>query len=404
MAAPSVRALIRGAIVVLIAAAPAVWYACSDSASNSPAGPALPVTRLIPDLRAAIVAQRRHTDALLEVPGVVGTAVTVQPDGRAGLLLLLERSGIAGLPLVLDGIPVSQRVTGRLMALSDPTKRQRPAPMGFSVGHPAITAGTIGARVRDALGHVYILSNNHVLANSNGASIGDPEYQPGPFDGGTAADQIATLTDFQTISFATNGSNQIDAAIALSSTDLLDNAVPSDEGYGMPNSTIYGDADGDGYFDNRDALLGLNVQKYGRTTHLTHGQITGVNATVIVCYQVSGFDCAKSARYVDQVIISPGTFSGGGDSGSLIVTDDGNLNPVALLFAGSSTVTIGNRIDLVLNRFGVSIDGFDPPTGPFTDVAVTRVSAPESVVLGDTTNVTVTVKNFGNQDVASSFD
>src|SRR2546422_10036838 len=185
MAVPSVRALIRGAIVVLIAAAPAVWYACSDSASNSPAGPALPVTRLIPDLRAAIVAQRRHTDALLEVPGVVGTAVTVQPDGRAGLLLLLERSGITGLPLMLDGIPVTQRGTGRLMALSDPTKRQRPAPMGFSVGHPAITAGTIGARVRDALGNVYILSNNHVLANSNGASIGDPEYQPGPLDGGT---------------------------------------------------------------------------------------------------------------------------------------------------------------------------------------------------------------------------
>src|SRR5712691_10453635 len=267
MAAPSVRALIRGAIVVLIAAAPAVWYACSDSASNSPAGPALPVTRLLPDLRAAIVAQRRHTDALLEVPGVVGTAVTVQPDGRAGL------------PLMLDGIPVSQRVTGRLMALSDPTKRQRPAPMGFSVGHPAITAGTIGARVRDALGHVYILSNNHVLANSNGASIGDPEYQPGPFDGGTAADQIATLSDFQVISFAANGANTIDAAIALSNTSVLDNATPADDGYSMPNSTIFGDANGDGLFDDRNALLSLNVQKYGRTTRLTHGQITGINAT-----------------------------------------------------------------------------------------------------------------------------
>src|SRR5881394_2951421 len=87
---------------------------------------------------------------------------------------------------------------------------------------------------RDALGRVYILSNNHVLANSNGATIGDPEYQPGPYDGGTSADQIATLTDFQVISFASNGSNTIDAAIALSSTDLLDNAVPSDDGYGMP--------------------------------------------------------------------------------------------------------------------------------------------------------------------------
>src|SRR3989449_1180431 len=220
MAAPSVRALIRGAIAVLIAAAPAVWYACSDSASNSPAGPALPVMRLIPDLRAAITAQRHHADALLSIPGVVGTAVAVDPDGHPVLLLLLERPGISGLPGMLEGDPVTQRVTGRLMALSDPTQRQRPAPMGFSVGHPAITAGTIGARVRDALGRVYILSNNHVLANSNDANIGDPQYQPGPFDGGTAADQIATLTDFQTITFTSSANNTMDAGIALTSTDL----------------------------------------------------------------------------------------------------------------------------------------------------------------------------------------
>jgi len=339
---------------------------------------------------------------LLEIPGVVGTAVTGLPDGRAGVMILAERTGLAGLPQTLDGVPVTVRVTGRIMALSDPTQRQRPAPAGFSVGHPAITAGTIGARVRDALGRVYILSNNHVLANSNGASIGDPQYQPGPFDGGTAADQIATLTDFQTIAFGGTSNNTMDAAIALSSTALLDNAVPSDDGYGMPNSTIFGDANGDGLFDDRNALLGLNVQKYGRTTRLTHGQITGVNATVTVCYEVSGFTCTKSARFVDQLIISPGTFSGGGDSGSLIVTDDANLNPVALLFAGSSTVTIGNRIDLVLNRFGVTIDGFaPPPPGPLTDVAVMSVNGPSTTLQGTTAGVTVTVKNVGNQDVST---
>jgi CARDB protein len=361
-----------------------------------------PVARLpMPDLRSALDVQRRHTPKLLAIPGVVGTAVTNLADGRPAVLLLVERSGVT-LPSDLEGVPVSVRVTGRIMAFSDPTQRQRPAPLGYSVGHPAITAGTIGARVRDALGHVYILSNNHVLANSNNAQLGDPEYQPGPYDGGTAADSIATLTDFQTISFAADGANTIDAAIALSSPDLLDNAVPTDEGYGMPNSTIYGDSNHDGFFDNRDALLGLAVQKYGRTTHLTHGQITGVNATVTVCYAVSGFTCTKTARYVDQLIISPGTFSGGGDSGSLIVTDDANLNPVALLFAGSPSVTIANRIDLVLNRFGVTIDGFaPPPPGPLTDVAVTSVSGPSPVVQNITANIAVIVKNFGNQDVSS---
>ena len=404
----AVRTLTRAAIVALMAAAPAVWYACSDSAPGSPTAPSVapPGTapRPVADLRGAIAAQRRHTDSLLRIRGVVGTAVTLLPDGRPGVQILLERDDAAGLPQALDGVPVTLRVTGRLMAFSDPTQRQRPAPLGFSVGHPAITAGTIGARVRDALGRVYILSNNHVLANTNNASIGDPQYQPGPFDGGTAADQIATLSDFQVISFSGTANNTMDAAIAQSSSDVLDNAGPSDDGYGMPNATIYGDANGDGLFDDRNALLGLNVQKYGRTTGRTHGQISGVNATVTVCYEVSGFTCTKSARFVDQLIISPGTFSDGGDSGSLIVTDDGNLNPVALLFAGSSSVTIGNRIDLVLNRFGVAIDGFaPPPPGPFTDVAVMGVSGPNAVILSNTATITVTVKNIGNQDV-STFD
>src|SRR5258708_2178359 len=399
------RKLIRAAVVVLLVAAPAVWFACSDTGPGSSTGPAVAppnAPHTVVGMLGALAAVRRHTPALLDMPGVVGTAVTSMADGSAGVLILTEHAGLPGLPDVLDGVPVTVRVTGRLMAFSDPTQRQRPAPMGFSVGHPAITAGTIGARVRDALGNVYILSNNHVLANSNGASIGDPEYQPGPFDGGTAADQIATLSDFQVISFAANGSNTIDAAIALSNAAVLDNATPADDGYSMPNSTIYGDANGDGLFDNRDALLGLNVQKYGRTTKLTHGQITGVNATVTICYAVSGFTCTKTARYVDQLIISPGTFSGGRDSGSLIVTDDANLNPVALLFAGSSSVAVAHRSALVLQRFEVTVDGFaPPPPGPLTDLAVTSVSGPSAAVQGTAATITVSVKNVGNQNVSS---
>src|SRR6185312_2014289 len=93
-------------------------------------------------------------------------------------------------------------------------------------------------------------------------------------------------------------------------------------------------------------------------------------------------------------------FSNGGDSGSLIVGDDANLNPVGLLFAGSSTITIANRIDLVLNRFGVTIDGSSPPPpGPFTDVGVLSVSGPEAAVQHRAATISVLVKNVGNQDV-----
>jgi len=390
------------AALAAIALGAFLWSACSDNVSDFPMGPSAAALGQSPDIHAAIAAQGHHTDALLRIPGVVGTAVALV-KGKAAVRIFVERADVRGLPGQLDGMPVDVKVTGRFMALSDPTTRQRPAPLGYSVGHPAITAGSIGGRVVDGAGALYVLSNNHVLANSNNASIGDPALQPGPYDGGTApADQIGTLAAFNTIDFS-GGLNTIDAAIALSDATQLGNATPTDDGYGTPSGAIYGDANNDGVFDDKTALLGLNVQKYGRTTKLTHGQITGINATVDVCYEVFFIFCIKSARFVDQLIIEPGSFSGGGDSGSLIVTDDQNKNPVGLLFAGSSTQTIANRIDLVLNNFGVHVDGGapPPPPTPVTDVAVTSVTGPAAVTQGATVNVGVTVKNVGNQPVGA---
>jgi len=398
----------RATVLTLIALGASFWTGCSDRSPDALTGPLaqrqLGLDR-VQDIHTVVAVHKRRSAELLRIPGVVGTAVGLLPNGKLGLKVLLARHDVTGLPSVLDGIPVAAQVTGMIVAFSDPTKRQRPAPLGFSVGHPAITAGSIGARVVDGSGNVYVLSNNHVLANSNDATIGDAALQPGPYDGGTApADQIGTLAAFNTIDFS-GGANTIDAAIALSGTTSLDNATPADDGYGVPNAAIFGDANGDGVLDDETALLGLSVQKYGRTTKLTHGQITGINATVTVCYEVFFGFCIKSARFVDQLVIEPGTFSGGGDSGSLIVTDDGNKNPVALLFAGSSTQTIANRIDLVLNRFAVHVDGgTSPPPAPVTDLAITSVTAPSSVTRGSAVNVVVTIKNVGNQSVTTPFN
>src|SRR5216117_2342609 len=369
----SLRTSQRAAVLAVLGFGATLWTGCSD---RSLTGPSARPTFSDPDIRAALTAQRRNTDALMRVPGVVGTAVGLLPSGEVAVKVLVADPGVRGLPSLLDGVPVATEVTGMFVAFSTPTLRARPAPLGFSVGHPAITAGSIGARVVDGAGAVYVLSNNHVLANSNDASIGDPALQPGPYDGGTApADQIGTLAGFNTIDFS-GGPNSIDAAIALSDATKLGNATPTDDGYGTPSGAIYGDGNNDGVFDDVSTLLGLNVQKYGRTTKLTHGQITGVNATVDVCYEVF---CFKLARFVDQLVIEPGSFAGGGDSGSLIVTDDNNKSPVGLLFAGSSTQTIANRIDLVLSNFGVHVDGGNsPPPTPVTDVAITSVAGPAS--------------------------
>ena len=327
-----------------------------------------------PGLQKAIAAQEAHTDALLARSGVVGTAVGRGSDGRGAVLVLLENPGVSGIPANLDGVAVVRLVTGRITALhhrnghgggpgggdpppppegecsSDTTARNRPACHGHSVGHPAITAGTIGARVTDNSGNVYILSNNHVLADVNAASVGDAIIQPGTFDGGSSpADDIGTLDDYEPIDFAAGASNVMDAAIAsVAAADLL-NTTPSD-GYGVPKSTTLA------------AAINMKVQKYGRTTGQTQGQIAGINATVNVDYGPPNGP-PEIATFTGQIIITPGTFSAGGDSGSLIVAkgrgrDKSNdRKPVGLLFAGSSTVTIASPIGPILARFNVTIDG-----------------------------------------------
>ena len=104
--------------------------------------------------------------------------------------------------------------------------------------------------------------------------------------------------------------------------------------------------------------IGLRVQKCGRTTGLTKGRIYAVNATVNVSYG------SRVARFVNQIIITPGSFSAGGDSGSLIVVDSSGSDgrkAVGLLFAGSPSITIANPIGLVLSGFSsfgvMTIDG-----------------------------------------------
>ena len=379
--------------------------ACSDlperlTAPTSPtSSQTLFASQRSEDVRAAIATQERHTPALRRIKGVIGTAVGLGSNGRAVVQVFVVDNGPRDIPAELDGIPTQVKVTGLVMALSNPLLKARPAPLGYSIGHPAITAGTLGARVVNSVGLRFILSNNHVLANSNNASIGDPALQPGPFDGGTLADQIGTLAAFRALNFS-GSSNLIDAAIARS--DDADNSTPTDDGYGTPNSQLFDDSNNDRIIDDRTHLLGAHVQKYGRTTKLTHAVVTGINATLDVCYEVQVIFCVKSAHFIDQIVIASSGFSGGGDSGSLIVTDDANKNPLGLLFAGSSTETIANRIDHVLNILNVWVDGSatEPPT-PVTDAAINSVSAPGSVTQGDVVNVSVQVRNVGNQSVGA---
>ena len=224
------------------------------------------------------------------------------------------------LPTLIDDMPVDVEEVGvfrRFDAIPDPRSRIRPAQPGCSIGFDDPTgtmAGTLGALVRDANG-VYILSNNHVLANEGALAPGAPIYQPGLVDGGNpATDQIAQLTNF--VALQPGGTNQVDCAVAaLANPGDASNSILQ---IGPPRSA------GAAQFD-------MVVQKFGRTTAYTAGQITSVDTDMTVQYE------SGSYTFVGQILVTSldaKPFAGAGDSGSLIVERGTNM-AVGLLFAGS---------------------------------------------------------------------
>src|SRR5262245_9174080 len=199
-------------------------------------------------------------------------------------------------------------------------------------------SGTLGSLVTDGTTQ-YILSNNHVLGLSGQARAGDDISQPGLVDNGCRVSTVvADVTAAPQL-----GSSNVDAAVAQLISGAMD-ATGFIEDIGPPSSVVMAPS------------VGLSVAKSGRTTGLTTGTIASINTSVKVQYQRS---CGQGKKFVvsytNQVVINSSTFSAGGDSGSLIVTNDSNHQPVALLFAGSSTTTIGNPIGEVLSQVSVRL-------------------------------------------------
>ena len=208
--------------------------------------------------------------------------------------------------------------------------------------------GTLGALVKDASGNQYILSNNHVLARTNVAALGEDIIQPGLIDQSPACfkdstDIVANLSNFISINFKTKGTmrtNAVDAAIAQVRVGNVD---PT--GFIIDIGTLSS--------DTVAPSLSMAVKKSGRTTGLTHGNITAVNATIDVSY-----GSGKTARFTNQIVVGPGSFIAAGDSGSLMVENvDTDPRAVGLLFAGGSTTAIANSIGDVLDAFHVSMVG-----------------------------------------------
>ncbi len=311
---------------------------------------------------------------------VVGLGVGVkwkkgQPTGEPALVVLvtqkLDKGQLSAADLVppklaemqTDVLTIGYPVAGGTEPLEVGTqtlaRRIRPAEGGWSVGHTKITAGTIATCVYDILpgGAVsppthgigippkyYILSNNHVLANSNDASPGDPIVQPGPFDGGVMpSDHIANLSRWVPITF-------FPPVLPFFHNNLVDAAVAEGQFHDLDRE-IYWIGYVGGWRRKANVTVGTIVKKTGRTTNFTTGRITAIGATVNV-----GYSGGRVARFRDQIVTT--NISAGGDSGSLVVTvPPGTCCNVAvgLLFAGSSIATIVNQIENVRSLLRVEV-------------------------------------------------
>jgi len=143
---------------------------------------------------AALSVKKEHVSELLSRRNVVACGVgfkeregriTDEPCVVVSVTKKLPKAQLTAediVPQKLGEVKTDVVEIGVVRALQGHQDKWRPAPGGVSVGHVAITAGTIGCLVHRG-DEIFILSNNHVLANCNKAQIGDAIIQPGRYDG-----------------------------------------------------------------------------------------------------------------------------------------------------------------------------------------------------------------------------
>lgn len=260
-------------------------------------------------VKEAVNVKQQYLAKLLGMPNVVGIGIGFKVangvvTGDLAITISVSKkvasAQLAGsdlVPKLLGAIKTDVIETGIFKAFQDPKQKMRPARPGVSIGHYNITAGTFGCLVQRG-GDVFILSNNHVLADSNQGKQGDAILQPGKYDGGTDADKIAELADFVPIAFDSGNGGGTQPG-CLATLLRLFSPLPSTSGINEPGANHVDCALGRPLSPDlvtpeilqigkptgaSTATLNTAVQKFGRTTGYTQGQIIQVDVTATVDY------------------------------------------------------------------------------------------------------------------------
>jgi hypothetical protein len=273
---------------------------------------------------------------------VSGADGTTQ-GSRLALHILLSASGSSSTPLT------NQSIQNSMVQLGSSGGNNNDADTSDTAGGAFINdccGGTLGALLRDEDGGQYILSNNHVLAESDQAKIGDAIVQPALIDRNcdqNAGRPVATLR--YAVPLAATGTN-VDAALAEVNAGTVDSTGAilqlGSPGVGA-NGAIGAAPPAAGLGEALEPELvapsssPLLVAKSGRTTGLTCSTIDAIDLSIQVDYYK---DCAETQPYYrktfsGQIGISGDGFSDSGDSGALVV-NAANAEPLGLYFAGGT--------------------------------------------------------------------
>jgi hypothetical protein len=207
-------------------------------------------------------------------------------------------------------------------------------------------SGTLGALLKDQANNLYILSNDHVLAESDQGTVGDTIIQPGLVDTGCTqlASGVSGIRSIGTLQYwvpLIDASANVDAALAATTSANVDasGAVIALGAAGGGTNQVGAAAPvaGTGEVLTAVNVGNIHVAKSGRTTGLTCSTVDTINSTIKVSYYK---DAAQTQFYVSKTFTNqigmPGNyFSDAGDSGSLVV-DTANAQPVGLFYAGST--------------------------------------------------------------------
>jgi hypothetical protein len=237
-------------------------------------------------------------------------------------------------------------------------KKYRPVMGGISGKYEKGSACSIGLIAFK--GETPVALTNEHCCHYRGNRKGEKFIQPSPSDGGNINDAIGTISNDPRIS--SSKVNKIDSDYIPLGVGF-DLAVKGIESY--PKKVV-------------EPKVGMTFVKIGRTTGITTGTISHINATSFVRYPERGV-----CQFYPTVWAIQNNYDlvNGGDSGSCCFTPDGVLMQT---FAAAPNLAIFIPMSSVVEELGITLEKAEPITGY---VAINRDWQTDKEILIDGLNL-----------------